>query len=179
MGDLERQAILEELEVARSTFGQLVAGMTAEDLERPTNGTKWTNREMLFHILLGYLLVRALIPMVKGFGHLPRPVSRWFAATLNAGTGAFHPVNYLGSRAAGRAMSPRSMQRRFDRVTRGLARRLARESERSLDTGMCFPTRWDPFFEPYLTLRELYHYPTQHFEFHRRQLALGEHGPQG
>ena len=28
---------------------------------------------------------------------------------------------------------------------------------------MSFPTRWDPFFTPTMTLAEIYHYPTQHF----------------
>ena len=39
---------------------------------------------------------------------------------------------------------------------------------------MHFPTRWDPFFKPYMTMFELYHYPSQHFEFHKRQLELGQ-----
>jgi hypothetical protein len=37
---------------------------------------------------------------------------------------------------------------------------------------MAFPVRWDPFFKPVMTLADVYHYPTQHFEFHRRQLTL-------
>ena len=36
---------------------------------------------------------------------------------------------------------------------------------------MSFPTRWDPFFTPTMTLAEVYHYPTQHFDFHRGQLS--------
>jgi hypothetical protein len=175
MGEIDRQAIYDELAAARTTFRQLMAGMSAEDLGRRTIGTRWTNREMLFHMLFGYFVVRALIPMVKGFSVLPRPVSRGFAALLNAGTRPFHPINYFGSWMGGH-MSLGWMQRRFDRVCDALASRLAKESDRSLDRGMCFPTRWDPFFKPYLTLREVYHYPTQHFTFHQRQLAIGEHG---
>jgi len=37
---------------------------------------------------------------------------------------------------------------------------------------MHFPTRWDPFFTDVMTLRDVYRYPTQHFDFHRAQLTL-------
>ena len=33
-------------------------------------------------------------------------------------------------------------------------------------------TSWDPFFADYMTLADIYHYPTQHFRFHQRQLTL-------
>jgi len=38
---------------------------------------------------------------------------------------------------------------------------------------MHYPTSWDPFFGSYMTLAELYRYPTKHFEFHRCQLTFG------
>ena len=175
MSELTKQTIYDELVAAQASFHMLVATMTPDDLKRRTVGTKWTNREMLFHMLFGYFVLRALIPLVKAFGYLPRPASRAFAAILNAGTRPFHPINYFGSWMGGH-MSPAWMQRRFDRVCDQLARWLARESERGLARGMCMPTRWDPFFKPCMTLREVYHYPTQHFEFHRRQLALSDAG---
>ena len=37
---------------------------------------------------------------------------------------------------------------------------------------MHYPTRWDPFFTGYMTLADLYRYPTRHYDFHRRQLTL-------
>ena len=36
---------------------------------------------------------------------------------------------------------------------------------------MSYPTPWDPFVQPTMTLADVYHYPTQHFDFHRRQLS--------
>jgi hypothetical protein len=51
-------------------------------------------------------------------------------------------------------------------------RRLDAETDADLDRGMHYPTRWDPFFEPYMTLAAVYRFPTQHFDFHRRQLTL-------
>jgi hypothetical protein len=39
---------------------------------------------------------------------------------------------------------------------------------------MHYPTRWDPFFIDYMTLADVYRFPTQHFHFHRRQLSFGD-----
>ena len=37
---------------------------------------------------------------------------------------------------------------------------------------MHFPVRWDPFFTTTMTLADVYHYGTQHYDFHRAQLTL-------
>jgi hypothetical protein len=31
----------------------------------------------------------------------------------------------------------------------------------------------DPFFKNYMTLADVYHYPTRHFMFHSKQLSAG------
>ena len=65
----------------------------------------------------------------------------------------------------------RRMGAQFDRVVASLQRHLRRESPENLALTMSFPTRWDPFFKPTMTLAEVFHYPAQHFDFHRRQLS--------
>lgn len=64
------------------------------------------------------------------------------------------------------------MVRRMDRVTQTLGRSLRKASDDLLDHGMYYPTKWDPFFREHITILELYHYPTQHFEFHKAQLRI-------
>jgi hypothetical protein len=92
-----RQRIHDELERMRIDMRQLVGHATAADLRRRTNGTKWTNGQLLWHMAFGYLLGRRLLPLVRPFGRLPEPFSRTFAAVLNSGTRPFHHINYLGS----------------------------------------------------------------------------------
>jgi hypothetical protein len=53
-------------------------------------------------------------------------------------------------------------------------RNLDRDSDPDLARGMHYPPSWDPYFKPYMTLADLYDYPSQHFEHHRRQLTLGQ-----
>jgi hypothetical protein len=37
---------------------------------------------------------------------------------------------------------------------------------------MHYPPRWDPFFEDFMTLDDVYRYPGRHFDFHAHQLTL-------
>jgi hypothetical protein len=170
---VDRAEIREGYRQARETFHRLLAPATPADLRRRTHGTRWTNEELLFHMLFGYLVVRALLPLVHVFALLPERPNRLFAAFLGAGTRPFDTVNYLGSCVGARVIGHRRMGALLDRTLAALATRLDREPERHLGGAMAFPTRWDPFFKEHMTLADVYRYPTQHFVFHRDQLTLG------
>ena len=169
---MTREEIDAELDRARLDFHHLLATATPPELRQPSDGTKWTNGQLLFHMVFGYLVVRVLLGLVRGFGRLPDGASRAFAATLNAGTRPFHVVNYVGSVGGARVLGRRRMGRVMDRVTASLQASLAAEPERRLARGMHFPTDWDPYFADFMTLCDVYHYPTQHYDHHRRQLTL-------
>lgn len=169
---MNRDDVHNELENARETFHQLVANADDQQLRRQSNDTKWTNKQLLFHMLLGYLIIRALSTLVRLLGRRPPGVSRTYARLLNKATRPFDVMNYLGSRLGGSTLSTRRMETMFDRVITKLHRRLDAESDEDLARGMHYPTRWDPFFTDYMTLADVYHFPTQHFEFHRRQFNL-------
>jgi hypothetical protein len=160
-----------ELERVAADFHRLLESATGTELAMPTNGTKWTNKQLLFHMLFGFILVRVLLGLVRGFGRLPPAASRAFAAVLNAGTRPFHVVNYLSALPGGAVLGRPTMGRLMDGTTRHLRRRLARESERTLQLAMHFPLGWDPYFKDVMTVEDVYHYPTLHYEHHRRQLT--------
>ena len=166
-----RQQVHAELDRVRGTFARHVAELTAVDLDRRSNGTKWTNRELLFHMLFGYLVVRRLLPLVKGLGLLTPRASQPFAALLDLSTTPFNWINYAGSVGGGRVVRPERMVRWLDSVTSKIERDLDQQSAASLRRGMHFPTRWDPYFKDFMTLADTYHYPTQHFDHHDRQLS--------
>ncbi|MGK5555360.1 DinB family protein [Actinomadura kijaniata] len=172
---LNRQAVHEELELARADFHHLLRIATKSDLARPSDGTRWTNEQLLFHMLFGYMVVLTLLRLVRLFGRLPDGASRAWARLLNSGTRPFDVVNYLGSCAAATFYNHRRMGAKCDRVIAALHRRLDQEDTVSLARGMYYPVRWDPFFRDYMTLADLYRYPTRHFDFHRRQLTMGDH----
>jgi DinB superfamily len=169
--DSDSQAVHAELERVRRTFARHVEEMSQQDLRRLSRGTRWTNRQLLFHMLFGYLLVRNLLWMVKVLGRLPRSSTKPFAAVLDFSTPAFHRVNYFGSVCGGVIFTPARMQRRLDKVTAKLESDLDGQTEENLTRGMYYPTRWDPYFKRYMQLADIYHYPTQHFDHHDRQLS--------
>ena len=155
---------------ARYDLDAWLEGATAADLARRSTGTRWTNEELLFHMVFGYMVVRALLPLVHVISRLPRPVGAAFAAVLNAGTRPFDVINYWGSRAAALVYNRKRMARKLDKTLTAIARRLERECPAALSKSMPFPDRWDPFFAPTMTLNGVYAYPTLHFDFHARQL---------
>ena len=106
-------------------------------------------------------------------GRLPDRVSRVFAAGLNACRKPFHVVNYLGSCGGALVFRARAC-RQVDRTVDSLHRALDAETDAALQRGMHFPVDWDPYFLDMMTLAEVYHYGTQHFEHHRAQLTLAE-----
>ena len=160
-----------ELQRAPADFHDLLDSATSAELRMATNGTKWTNKQLLFHMLFGFVVVRVLLLLVKGFGRLPPAFSRAFAATLNAGTRPFHVVNYLSALPGGTVLGSRAMGKLMDRTIKGLRRNLARESEQTLILAMHFPVGWDPYFKDVMTVADVYHYPTEHYDHHRRQLT--------
>jgi len=168
---MERGEIDAEMCRVQVDFAELVGGADPSDLRRGSSGTRWTNRQLLYHMVFGYLIVRTLMPLVHLLGRLGW--SRGFAAVLNAGRGPFHLVNYLGSWVGGQLVPPAATVRLMERTLLALRRRLDRESEETLALTMHFPTAWDPYFRSTMSVRDVYHYGTEHYEHHRRQLRLG------
>jgi hypothetical protein len=161
-----------EMNRARRDFHDLLTSATVGELRRPSQGTRWTNEQLLFHMLFGYLVVRVLLFLVRGFSRLPARTSRTFAAILNAGARPFHVINYVGSLGGARLLGYPGMDRLMDSVIHSLQASLAAESETALQRGMHFPQGWDPYFKDFMTLLDVYHYATQHYDHHRRQLTL-------
>src|SRR5438309_5739376 len=109
-----RSEIHRELDLACDTFHALLQDATDADLRRPTDGTRWTNRQLLFHMLFGYLIVRALLVLARVFGLLPGAASKTFATLLDSAHRPFDLINYLGSCAGARIIPPRRMTGMLD-----------------------------------------------------------------
>jgi hypothetical protein len=170
--EFDRQAVHAELERVRGDLRHLVAQATGADLRRRTNGTQWTNRQLLWHMVFGYMVVARLLPLVRLFGRLPDRYGRTFAAALNAGTRGFHIINYLGGCSGALIFHGARLTRLLDRTVDHLHRHLDAETQECLSRRMHFPARWDPFFADTMTLAEVYHYGTRHYDFHRAQLTI-------
>lgn len=165
-------AITDELEQARGDLHALLAVATPTRLGARSNGTRWTNEQLLFHMVFGFLVVRRLLRLVRLVSRLPAPVGRGFARLLDAGRIPFHWVNYLGSCGGALVFNRDRMGWLCDRTIGALIANLAREREEGLARGMPFPTSWDPYFTEFMTLEDVYRYPVLHYRHHRAQLTL-------
>jgi hypothetical protein len=168
----DRSTIVEGLERCRRDLAGLVESAEPRALRRRSRGTRWTNGQLLFHMVFGFMIVRTLLPLVRLLGRAPEPVSRRFAAALNASTGAFHVVNYLGPCGGALVFRGPRLEKQMSRTVDALCRRLDRESVESLQLAMHFPVGWDPYFSDTMSVRDLYAYGAKHFDHHRRQLTL-------
>ena len=144
-----RAAVRAEMDQARADFRRLASDATPAQLRQPSDGTRWTNQQLLFHMLFGYLIVRALLVLVRVFGMLPDAASRAFARLLDSAWRPFHLINYLGSCAGARIIPPSRLAGMLDKVTARLARRLDAEPDSALRRGMHYPATWDPLFTSY------------------------------
>jgi hypothetical protein len=169
-GRMDSIEVISEMQRARADFHRLISGASPHDLRRRSSGTRWTNRQLLFHMVFGYIIVRTLLPLVHVLGRLG--YSRRFAATLDAAGYPFHLINYLGSWVGGQVLNTRALGALLDRTITALHRNLAAEADGSLARTMHFPTAWDPYFKPTMSVLDVYHFGTQHFDHHRRQLTL-------
>jgi hypothetical protein len=171
---MDRAAVHDELGRALIEFEQLLDNASPASLRRRSDGTRWTNRQLLFHMLFGYMIVRTLMPLVHAFGRRPDRWSRRFAAILNAGQQPFHVINNVGSWGGGEVLPKSIMIKLIDRTINSLQHKLDAETEKSLALTMHFPIAWDPYFQDTMSVLEVYHYGTQHFDHHHKQLTLSD-----
>jgi hypothetical protein len=169
---VDRAAIVSSLNGCRDDLHRLLTVATPAALRGPSEGTRWTNEQLLFHMVFGFLIVRRLLPLVRLMPVLPSWVGRSFAWLLDAGRAPFHWVNYAGSCGGALVFNHARMGRLCDHTIDHLIASLAQEPEERLGRGMPFPTTWDPYFEPHMTLAEVYAYPALHYAHHRKQLTL-------
>jgi hypothetical protein len=171
---VDRPGIARTLNEARRDLNALLASATPDQLRRRSVGTRWTNEQLLFHMVFGFLVVRRLLPLVRLVSRLPDPVGRGFARLLDAGRVPFHLINYLGACGGALVFDHRRMGRLCDRTILALTSSLEHAPEDRLARGMPFPTSWDPYFTSFMTIEDVYRYPALHYAHHRAQLSLGD-----
>src|SRR4051812_50150186 len=119
---VDRAALAGDLERARADFQHLIRLVDEGEWEESTSGTRWTNEQLLFHMVFGYMVVQRLLILVKVFNRLPDEVGRSFSRVLNAATRPFDVINYYGSSAAALVYNRRRMGAKMDNVISALQR---------------------------------------------------------
>ncbi|MGA9398198.1 MAG: hypothetical protein WBV22_08055 [Anaerolineaceae bacterium] len=166
-------SIRSELNSTHSAFHIVLDSFSEIDLQHRSLNPGWTNGEILTHMVFGFVIVIALLPMVRIWGRLPGKSSKWFALLLNAFTRPFNWVNKLGARLQGRVVNFKHIGPLFDRTVASLLKKVDSITDEEWQHGMYFPNRWDPNFNEFMTLEMVFRYPVIHFNFHTQQLSHG------
>lgn len=172
------EATRAELVWIQADFDRLVANAAIEQLDAPSQGTRWTNRELLFHLWFGQRIARVFIPLIGGFSRLPPCVSRGWARVLTTATKPYEWVNYAASAAGGRTLPLRITRQWMSRDTDWLLRWSDQASAADLARGMHVPKTWDPYFAPWMSRADLLAWAPKHYRHHRAQLTLDLAAPE-
>ncbi len=161
-----------ELEDAEKSFYKLISSLSEKDLKKKSKNAGWTNGGILFHILFAYIIVSALIPLLRFFGRFPKSFSKNFANILNFGTSLFNWINALGARGGASVFNKKRLRNKASSIFDSLLKKIDSIEESDWKAGMYYPTKWDSLFDEYMTLEKLFHYPTKHFKFHLKQIRV-------
>ncbi|HET7802300.1 MAG TPA: DinB family protein [Humibacillus xanthopallidus] len=161
------------LEWIRDDYVALVRSAAPCELLAPSDGTKWTNRELLFHMWFGQRIARALIPVMGAFSQVPPSVSQAYAGMLSAATRPYTWVNYAAAVGGARAAGLERAERWMIADTAWLLRWAGRASDADLARGMSVPPGWDPYFTPWMSRADVMDWLPKHYQHHRAQLTLG------
>jgi len=160
------------IEWIQDDFDRILSIVTPEQLDAPTAGTRWTNRELLFHLWFGQRITRAFLALIGGFSRLPPSASRVWAQILTAATRPYEWINYAASAAGGRTVPLETTRRWMHNDTRAILRWADRATDADLGRGMSVPLRWDPYFLPWMNRADLLEWAPKHYRHHRSQLTI-------
>ena len=166
------RATRDELTWVRDDYDELVRCARPADLPASTAGTRWTNRELLFHMWFGQRIARVLVPVAGGASRVPAAVGRRYAGLLSTATRPYDWVNYAAAVSGARVVSLQRADRWMNRDTEALLRWADTASDHELDRGMAVPPGWDPYFTDWMSRRDFLDWAPKHYRHHRAQLTL-------
>ncbi|MEO7754152.1 MAG: DinB family protein [Terracoccus sp.] len=168
-----------DLEWMARDYETLLATVPTDRLDELTDGTRWTNRQLLWHMAFGQHIARVLLPLMGGFSRLPASASRRYSSILSAATRPYDWVNFAGS-VAGSRVTGLGLARRWMRCdTQWLLGWGARATDGQLASGMSVPAEWDPYFSSWMNRYDLLVWAKNHYDHHRAQLTIhAADGPQ-
>ena len=166
-----KDSVRAELESTRVAFHTLLDSLVESDLRRKSHNAGWTNGEILAHMIFGFIILNALLPMARLWGRLPKWASKPFAWLLNLFTAPFNWINALGARVQAQVFTYNRIGELFDHIYFSLIKQIDSIQDDEWEHGMYYPTRWDSNFSDFMTIEKLFHYPVTHFNFHMEQIA--------
>ena len=166
-----RDVLRSEIESSRIEFHRILDSTAGDGWHAKSGNAGWTNGELLFHVTFALILLSTLAPLVRIWARLPTRCSWLFACVLNSLTPCFNWVNGLGARGGARLYDRTRIARRYDGACAAALRAIDGTRDDEWGLGMHYPNRWDHLFKSFMTLEDLFKYPSAHLRFHVQQLS--------
>lgn len=163
---------LDALRWVRDDFCAIASSAGGAELDAPSRGTRWTNRQLLFHMWFGQRIARAFIPVFGILGRLPRPVAVGYARLLSALTGPYNWINYIAPVGGAELVGAERVMRWMRADTERLVRWATSATNQQLRLTAPVPADWDPNFQPEMTRLDILDWAPKHYRHHRTQLSL-------
>src|SRR5688572_4086605 len=93
------------LNLTRDEFHELLESVSETVWKKQSLNPGWNNGEIFAHMLFGFIILNALLPLTRLWGRLPKESSKPFANFLNLVTKPFSWVNALGARGQGKVFT--------------------------------------------------------------------------
>lgn len=170
------ESIRDDLLWIAEDFARIIRDAGTEELNAPSAGTRWTNRQLLFHMLLGQEIARTFLVLIGVFSRLPPDASRGWSRMLAALTAPYDWINWAGAVIGARILTLRRTERMMAGATRRIVRWYDHAGASDLARGMSVPPSWDPYFAPWMNRRDLLAWAPKHYRHHRAQLTLRSAG---
>jgi hypothetical protein len=96
------------------------------------------------HMVFGFVVVIALLPLTRLWGRLPKDSTRAFARMLNRFTGPFNSVNAFGARMQGRLFAPDRIGAVYDWAAGWLLKKATTIGDAEWERGSIIPPGGTP-----------------------------------
>lgn len=160
-GEALREEIRAELEDTRRAYHALIELLIEEDWDKPSGNPAWTVGQLMVHMTFAPRMVPADVSLIRRGGWMPK-----LPAFL------FNWSNVLMTRWAARKESLGTVGALYDAAHQRALDLLDTIGEDEWSLSREYPD-WDPALSGTVTIERLFHYLTDHFEVHAKQVRQG------
>jgi hypothetical protein len=155
-----RQSLGSELETTRVAYHQLLQEIPINKYSLPTSNPAWNVAEVLFHMSLAPRYISSDVVFIKRLSWIPRP-----PAFL------FHILNKWLTKQGARGATREMLAAKYDEAHHRMMQCFESIDEDEWSKGAEYPG-WDPLLSSFMTLESLFHYPSLHFDEHKKEIMV-------
>ena len=158
MSSDKRESLRVELETTRQGFYALADSLSPEDWTKPTPNPAWNVGEMMFHITVAPRFLSEDLRMIRYLGR-----------TLYPPGFIFHRFNKWYTRHGARQYTLATIKQAYDKAHARTLQALDSVGDDEWHKSARYPG-WDPMLSGTVTIEQLFHYVSRHFEAHAAEI---------